>query len=180
VWWTTYALRRNFAAVASTVKPDVTVVLGDHVDRGSRASADEFKAYADSFRAVTRGRQGVFIANVIGNHDYKAFDPVQLGRFEASFGPVNAVRKLGRHDWISVNAMELLSADASAAASKTRAFVRQYAADQAANQSRIAVLLSHVAMYRFDDADCGPQRALDGKGVRSGDPRGELTPRIAR
>jgi predicted phosphodiesterase len=153
-WWTTYGLRKAFVAVTSMVKPDVTLVLGDHIDEGGAASAEEFTAYANAFRAVTRHRKGVFIASVVGNHDFKL--PEQLARFEKEFGPSNALRRVGRYEFVSVNAQEL-----GRQGSPTDRFVDAFRASNGSHR----VLLSHMPLFRKDDSGCGQKRLREAKGV---------------
>ncbi|KAI8615342.1 Metallo-dependent phosphatase-like protein [Chytriomyces sp. MP71] len=158
-------MKRNFKLLNWQFEPDYIIILGDLMDGGRewiRGGVREgmFPKELSRFNHIFRN-SGVKapIYPIAGNHDIGIGTnilPEAYARFKKEFGKVNYSFKVGGHNIIALDTLSYLGSAESPYFQKSDAFVRNFLENDDGTSPRI--LLTHVPLYRPDDADCGPIR----------------------
>lgn len=157
-FYTDLFMRRSFLLSIRPLKPDTVLFLGDYFDGGPVLSDEEWQDSLNRFRHVFDVNNPVhFIA---GNHDvdYALSHPHKLKvieRYERVFGKRNFVFKVGKVDFVSIDAQDLDGSMQDELTSGTWEFIKNVSNDATSNPR---VLLTHIPLYRRDGTPCGPLR----------------------
>uniref|UniRef100_A0A7N0U6E0 Calcineurin-like phosphoesterase domain-containing protein n=1 Tax=Kalanchoe fedtschenkoi TaxID=63787 RepID=A0A7N0U6E0_KALFE len=165
-FYTDLFIRRSYLLSIRPLKPDTVLFLGDYFDGGPILSDEEWQDSLNRFRHVfdlnTRRQHAnspihYFIS---GNHDvdYAISHPHKLKvieRYEKEFGKRNYVFRVGKLDFVSIDAQDLDGNMQDTLTSTTWEFVKNVSKDGSSNPR---VLLTHIPLYRRDKAPCGPHR----------------------
>lgn len=89
-------LSKTFWLARAHLSPDVILFLGDLMDEGSIATADQFSRYLRRFARTFRsdGTRAVFVPgdNDVGGEDNDPVIPDMVDRFQEAFGQPDVVR----------------------------------------------------------------------------------------
>ncbi|KAL9682872.1 hypothetical protein QQ045_014682 [Rhodiola kirilowii] len=157
-FYTDLFMRRSFLLSIRPLKPDTVLFLGDYFDGGPILSDEEWQDSMNRFRHVFDVNTPVHF--ISGNHDvdYAIGHPHKLKvieRYEKAFGKRNYVFKVGKVDFVSIDAQDLDGRIEDKLTSTTWEFVKNVSNDKASNPR---VLLTHIPLYRRDRTPCGPHR----------------------
>ncbi|XP_046391754.1 metallophosphoesterase 1 homolog [Ischnura elegans] len=99
-------LSKNFLLALNHVKPDIILFLGDLMDEGSRASADEYSRYKERFFSIYRTDGNVKMLFIPGDNDIggemESVTSAKLERYRETFGEEKPVN-IGFAEFIKVN-----------------------------------------------------------------------------
>ncbi|XP_027335529.1 uncharacterized protein C630.12 isoform X2 [Abrus precatorius] len=164
-FYTDLNMRRSFFASVLPFKPDVILFLGDYFDGGPYLSDEEWQESFNRFRHIfglnAQGKYTDMHAYYIpGNHDigYESIHsqkPEVIQRYEETFGIRNYRFKVGRADFIAIDAQTLDGHPQNHLTSQTWDFVKNISVDDMVNPR---VLLTHIPLYRREDTYCGLYR----------------------
>ncbi|KAK6153529.1 hypothetical protein DH2020_013168 [Rehmannia glutinosa] len=166
-FYTDLYMRRAFLSSVLPFNPDVVLFLGDYFDGGDELTDDDdrWQESLGHFRHIfnlnmLQKSSDIKVYYLSGNHDtgYSAFisrKPEIVKRYEREFGARNFKVKLGKVDFIAVDAQTLDGHPRSNFTSDTWDFVKNVSQDIS---STPRVLLTHIPLYRSDWTPCGPNR----------------------
>ncbi|KAK6128083.1 hypothetical protein DH2020_038166 [Rehmannia glutinosa] len=166
-FYTDLYMRRAFLSSVLPFNPDVVLFLGDYFDGGDELTDDDdrWQESLGRFRHIfnlnmLQKSSDIKVYYLSGNHDtgYSAFisrKPEIVKRYEREFGARNFKVKLGKVDFIAVDAQTLDGHPRSNFTSDTWDFVKNVSQDIS---STPRVLLTHIPLYRSDWTPCGPNR----------------------
>ncbi|KAL6495982.1 hypothetical protein OROGR_030545 [Orobanche gracilis] len=165
-FYTDLYMRRAFLSSILPFDPDVVLFLGDYFDGGDILSDDEWQESLGRFRHIfnldmLQKSSKVEVYYLPGNHDvgYSASNTRKaeiIKRYESEFGARNFKVKLGKVDFIAVDAQMLDGYPRGNLTSVTWKFVKNVSEDISTTRR---VLLTHIPLYRPDWTPCGPHRS---------------------
>ncbi|KAL3618178.1 hypothetical protein CASFOL_038499 [Castilleja foliolosa] len=165
-FYTDLYMRRAFLSSVLPFDPDVILFLGDYFDGGDKLSDDEWRQSLGRFSHIfnlnmIQKSSRLRVYYLSGNHDigYSAFNsrnPKIVNRYKRMFGESNFKVKLGKVDFIAVDAQTLDGHPRGNLTTDTWGFIKSVSEDIS---STSRVLLTHIPLYRPDWTPCGPSRS---------------------
>ncbi|GER45072.1 calcineurin-like metallo-phosphoesterase super family protein [Striga asiatica] len=138
-FYTDLYMRRAFLSSVLPFKPDVVLFLGDYFDGGYKLSDDEWQESLGRFRHIfnlnmLQKSSKLKVYYLSGNHDigYSAFiswKPEIVKRYDREFGARNFKVKIGKVDFIAVDAQTLDGHPQGSFTSDTWRFVKNVSED---------------------------------------------------
>ncbi|XP_052176868.1 uncharacterized protein C630.12 [Diospyros lotus] len=164
-FYTDLFMRRATLASVLPLQPDVILFLGDYFDGGPILTDEEWQESWNRFKHMFNlnmiGSSSTRVYYLPGNHDigYAAVCfhmPEVVKRYEKEFGPRNYQFRVGKVDFIAVDAQTLDGSSQGNLTTATWDFVKNVSRDV---NSTPRVLLTHIPLYRPDGSSCGPYRS---------------------
>ncbi|GKV26857.1 hypothetical protein SLEP1_g36078 [Rubroshorea leprosula] len=160
-FYTDLYMRRAIFSSVLPFKPDVVLFLGDYFDGGPNLSDEEWQESLSRFKHIfglNTAYDNIQVYYIPGNHDLGyanlySSKPEVIKRYEKEFGSRNYQFKVGKVEFVVVDAQTLDGKQNLASASWD--FVMNISKD---NQSYPRALLTHIPLYRQDWINCGPHR----------------------
>ncbi|KAI5123642.1 hypothetical protein M0805_001675 [Coniferiporia weirii] len=167
-----FNLRKSWTVVRRFA-PDVVVFLGDMMDNGRLAYADEeYQDYYKRFKSIFPTDPSTEVYYIPGNHDVglgnsHSFSPDSRKRYIANFGPPNYKLSVANHTLVMLDAPSLVEEDYrrvrtgrtfedwSAPSGGTADFINEFAS---VGTEQPVILFTHIPLSRPDTASCGPLR----------------------
>ncbi|XP_059645690.1 uncharacterized protein C630.12 [Cornus florida] len=163
-FYTDLFMRRAFMASVLPFKPDVILFLGDYFDGGPVLSDEEWQESLSRFKRIfdltMLENANIPVYYLPGNHDIgygslQSHMPRVTRRYEKEFHARNYKFKVGKVDFIAIDAQTLDGPSQDSLTSATWNFVKNVSKDI---NSTPRVLLTHIPLFRPDDTFCGPNR----------------------
>ncbi|XP_019196713.1 PREDICTED: uncharacterized protein C630.12 [Ipomoea nil] len=165
-FYTDLFMRRAFLSSVLPFRPDIILFLGDYFDGGPFLSDEEWQESWSRFKHIfnldmVQQTKNIKLFYLSGNHDigYSAFHPQMpevISRYEKVFGVRNYHFKVGKVNFIAVDAQTLDGHPQGNESAATWKFIEDVSKNITSSPS---VLLTHIPLYRPDDTSCGPHRS---------------------
>ncbi|CAH9076975.1 unnamed protein product [Cuscuta europaea] len=165
-FYTDLFMRRAFLSSILPLKPDAIFFLGDYFNGGPFLTDEEWQESWSRFNHIfnldmLQRSTNIKLYYLPGNHDvgYAAFHPRMpevIRRYEKVFGMRNYHFRLGKINFISVDAQTLDGQPQGKETAATLDFVKDVSTNVSSSPT---VLLTHIPLYRPDGTSCGPYRS---------------------
>ena len=120
-----------------------------------------FNEEIQRFRSAFHVRNSkVFTIGVPGNHDIgfgKNVIPYAYNRYSETFGTLNRGFEIANHTIVALDTVSLSGRSDSTSYKNAEEYLQKLNETKETDPSR-RILISHVPLYRHEDADCGPRR----------------------
>ncbi|KAJ3322939.1 hypothetical protein HDV06_002598 [Boothiomyces sp. JEL0866] len=153
-------MKRNFDLLQYYLKPNVVIFVGDLMDGGRQWNDKDFYEELSRFRNVFRLRDPKTVTlGVAGNHDIgfgETIVPRAYSRYLDHFGKLNSITHIANHSIVALDTIGLSGKPDGKPYQTAHAFLKSL--DQPKLNPEKTILISHVPLYRPENADCGPIR----------------------
>jgi calcineurin-like phosphoesterase family protein len=155
-------MKRNFKKIITRLDPEVIIFVGDLMDGGREWEQDQFNEELQRFKKIfTYNYDRIISLGVAGNHDIgfgKAIVKSAHERYIKTFGDVNSVSCIGDHCFFAIDTIALSGNHKDQSFIKAQKFLDDLLDFKHDFTKRI--LLTHVPLYRPENAECGSRRVF--------------------
>lgn len=157
-------MHRAWESIENYLYSDATIFLGDLFDGGREWEHDPWVREYQRFDKIFLSRIGkLTLREVAGNHDIGFGDTINvdaLNRFRAYFGEPSRELKIGNHSFVILDTNSMMNKQNEEVYGPAWNFFNRITEDiQNAKATALpSILLTHIPLFRANDASCGPKR----------------------